>query len=143
MSGFDRALPDWDYRAEKHIYEEPPRYTERLASDNQLTEDDVLEATIEAEPEDVVDLGESFEIVCDPAQVVAVRQAVQAAGLDYDSAEVTFVAGEGIKGVELTVVAQVENISAEDFARIAEEAKAGCPVSQALSVDITLDASLA
>lgn len=59
------------------------------------------------------------------------------------SAEVTFVAGEGIKGVELTVVAQVENISAEDFARIAEEAKSGCPVSQALSVDITLNASLA
>ncbi|CAN9446968.1 unnamed protein product [Alternaria alternata] len=41
VSGFDLALPDWDYRAEKHIYEEPPRYTERLASDNQLTEDDV------------------------------------------------------------------------------------------------------
>ena len=56
----------------------------------ELTEDDVLEATIEAEPEDVLDVGESFEIVSDPAQVVAVRQAVQAAGLDYDSAEVEF-----------------------------------------------------
>ena len=59
------------------------------------------------------------------------------------SAEVTFVAGEGIKGVKLVVEAQVENISQEDFARIAEEAKSGCPVSQALSVDISLDASLA
>lgn len=58
------------------------------------------------------------------------------------SAEVTFVAGEGIKAIGLTVEAQVENISAEDFDRIAEEAKAGCPVSQALSVDITLNASL-
>ena len=34
-------------------------------------------------------------------------------------------------------------ISPEDFARIAEAAKSGCPVSQALKVDITLDASLA
>ncbi|HST73597.1 OsmC family peroxiredoxin [Kocuria rosea] len=58
------------------------------------------------------------------------------------SAEVTFVAGEGIKGVKLTVRAQVENVSAEDFARLADEAKSGCPVSQALAVDITVDASL-
>nr|AAP78734.1 ABC transporter [Alternaria brassicae] len=41
VSGFDLALPDWDYRAEKHIYEDPPRYTERQATDNQLTEDEI------------------------------------------------------------------------------------------------------
>ncbi|GGG57080.1 peroxiredoxin [Kocuria dechangensis] len=58
------------------------------------------------------------------------------------SAEVTFVAGEGITGVKLSVRAQVADLSAEDFDRIAEEAKATCPVSQALSVDITLDAQL-
>jgi osmotically inducible protein OsmC len=52
------------------------------------------------------------------------------------------VAGEGITGVKLAVRAQVADLSAEDFARIAEEAKATCPVSQALSVDITLDAQL-
>ena len=52
-------------------------------------------------------------------------------------------AGEGIKGVHLTVKAQVEGISADDFARIADAAKSGCPVSQALAVDITLDAELA
>ncbi|MGA4507379.1 YebC/PmpR family DNA-binding transcriptional regulator [Propionibacteriaceae bacterium G1746] len=56
----------------------------------QVTEDDLLEATLDAEPEDVVDNGETFEVVSDPSQVVAVRQAVQAAGLDYDSAEVEF-----------------------------------------------------
>ena len=59
------------------------------------------------------------------------------------SAEVTFVAGEGITGIRLVVRAEVAGLGAEDFARIAEEAKAGCPVSQALSVDITLDAALA
>src|SRR3954452_6520359 len=57
----------------------------------QLTEDDLLEATLEAGPEEVNDLGDSFEIIADPNDTVAVRKAVEAAGLDYDSAEVSFV----------------------------------------------------
>jgi YebC/PmpR family DNA-binding regulatory protein len=56
-----------------------------------LTEDDVLEATLDADPEEVNDLGDSFEIVSDPSNTVPLRTAVQAAGLDYDSAEVSFV----------------------------------------------------
>ncbi|GAA3605203.1 YebC/PmpR family DNA-binding transcriptional regulator [Microlunatus ginsengisoli] len=56
-----------------------------------LTEDDLLEATLDAGPEEVSDLGDSFEIVSDPNDTVAVRKAVEAAGLDYDSAEVSFV----------------------------------------------------
>jgi YebC/PmpR family DNA-binding regulatory protein len=56
-----------------------------------LTEDDILEATLDADPEDVNDLGDTFEIIADPANTVPVRTAVQAAGLDYDSAEVSFV----------------------------------------------------
>ncbi len=56
-----------------------------------LSEDDVLEATLDADPEDVNDLGETFEIISDPAHLVPVRTAVQDAGLDYDSAEVSFV----------------------------------------------------
>jgi len=60
------------------------------------------------------------------------------------SAEVTFVAGEGITGIALSVRAQVPDISAEDFQKIADGAKSGCPISQALqAVPITLDASLA
>ena len=57
----------------------------------EVSEDDVLEATLDADPEEVNDLGESFEVTSDPANTVAVRTAVQAAGLDYDSAEVSFV----------------------------------------------------
>jgi YebC/PmpR family DNA-binding regulatory protein len=57
----------------------------------QLTEDDVLEATLDADPEEVNDLGETFEIISDPSNTVAVRTAVQQAGLDYESAEVSFV----------------------------------------------------
>src|SRR5687768_15934862 len=64
----------------------PKRQGER-----QLEEDDVLEATLDADPEEVNDLGESFEVNSDPADTVRVRTAVQEAGLDYDSAEVSFV----------------------------------------------------
>ncbi|WP_328530335.1 YebC/PmpR family DNA-binding transcriptional regulator [Nocardioides sp. NBC_00368] len=61
-----------------------------------VTEDDLLEATLDAGAEDVNDLGESFEIVSDPSDVVAVRTALQDAGIDYDSAEVQFVASMDI-----------------------------------------------
>jgi YebC/PmpR family DNA-binding regulatory protein len=56
-----------------------------------LTEDEVLEATLDADPEEVNDLGDSFEILTDPNNTVAVRTAIQHAGLDYESAEVSFV----------------------------------------------------
>jgi YebC/PmpR family DNA-binding regulatory protein len=56
-----------------------------------LTEDDVLTAVLEAGAEEVNDLGESFEVVSEPGDVVAVRKALQDAGIDYDSADVDFV----------------------------------------------------
>jgi osmotically inducible protein OsmC len=59
------------------------------------------------------------------------------------SAAVTFQPGEGITGVHLTVTGTVPGLSADEFARLADEAKAGCPVSKALAgTTITLDASL-
>ena len=54
--------------------------------------------------------------------------------------------GEGfaITGIELTCEASVPGASDEQFQKIAEETKKGCPVSKALSaVNITLKASLA
>jgi YebC/PmpR family DNA-binding regulatory protein len=56
-----------------------------------LTEDDVLAAVLDAGAEEVNDLGESFEVLCQPQDVVAVRSALQDAGIDYESAEVSFV----------------------------------------------------
>jgi YebC/PmpR family DNA-binding regulatory protein len=56
-----------------------------------LTEDDILEATLDSDPEEVNDLGDSFEILADPNNTVAVRTAIQQAGFDYESAEVSFV----------------------------------------------------
>ena len=62
------------------------------AQDHQtVSEDDVLEATLDAGAEEVNDLGESFEVVSEATDLVAVRTALQAAGLDYDSAEASFV----------------------------------------------------
>jgi YebC/PmpR family DNA-binding regulatory protein len=55
-----------------------------------LTEDDVLGAVLEAGAEEVNDLGDAFEIVSEATDFVAVRTAVQAAGIDYDSAEASF-----------------------------------------------------
>lgn len=60
------------------------------------------------------------------------------------SAEVEFTPGTGITGIKLTVRGVVEGIDAEKFVELAEGAKTGCPVSQALTgTTITLDASLA
>jgi osmotically inducible protein OsmC len=59
------------------------------------------------------------------------------------TAAVTFAPGSGITGSHLLVSASVPGISEEDFERIANEAKATCPVSQALTgTKITIEASL-
>ncbi len=55
-----------------------------------VDEDDVLEATLDAGAEEVSDLGEVFEVLAEPTDLVAVRTALQAAGVDYDSAEAEF-----------------------------------------------------
>lgn len=58
-------------------------------------------------------------------------------------ADVTFVPGQGITGILLTVRASVPGLSAEDFHRFANDAKTGCPVSAALTgTTIELDAAL-
>jgi YebC/PmpR family DNA-binding regulatory protein len=55
-----------------------------------LTEDDVLTAVLDAGAEEVNDLGESFEVVSEPTDLVEVRTALQRAGIDYESAEASF-----------------------------------------------------
>jgi len=60
------------------------------------------------------------------------------------TATVTFVPGTGITTSALVVEADVPGIDASAFDELAEDARANCPVSQALSgnVEITLDAKL-
>ena len=58
---------------------------------NSLSEDDVLLAVLEAGAEEVNDLGEEFEVVSEPTDLVTVRTALQEADIDYDSADSSFV----------------------------------------------------
>jgi osmotically inducible protein OsmC len=74
------------------------------------------------------------------------------AGGTPDSLEVTAAVTLGpdpaggfrLTGITLTVVGEVTGLDEAGFLQAAKEAKAGCPVSKALTgVDITLEASLA
>jgi YebC/PmpR family DNA-binding regulatory protein len=56
-----------------------------------VDEDSILGAVLEAGAEEVNDLGDVFEVLSEAGDVVAVRTALQAAEIDYDSAEATFV----------------------------------------------------
>jgi len=55
------------------------------------SEDDLLEVVLDAGAEEINDIGAAFEIVSEPGDVVAVRTALQGAGIDYDSAEASFI----------------------------------------------------
>ena len=56
-----------------------------------LSEDDVLSAVLDAGAEEVNDLGESFEVISEPNDLVQVRTELQNAKIDYDSADTSFV----------------------------------------------------
>src|SRR6476646_3510740 len=52
--------------------------------------------------------------------------------------------GFKLTGIKITVRGEVDGLDADGFEKAAQAAKAGCPVSKALTgVDITLDAALA
>ena len=55
------------------------------------TEDDILEIVLEAGADEVNDLGEAFEVISEASDFVAVPTALQEAGVDYDSAEASWV----------------------------------------------------
>jgi YebC/PmpR family DNA-binding regulatory protein len=55
-----------------------------------MGEDDVLAAVLDAGAEEVNNLGEAFEVVSEATDLVAVRTALQEAGIDYESAESSF-----------------------------------------------------
>ena len=55
------------------------------------SEDDILEIVLDAGAEEVNDNGDSWEIVSEATDFVGVRTALQQAGVDYDSAEASWV----------------------------------------------------
>ena len=56
-----------------------------------VTEDSLMEATLDAGAEAINDLGDNFEIVSEASDLVAVRTALQSAKIDYESADSSFV----------------------------------------------------
>jgi len=74
-----------------------------------VDEDRILEAVMEAGVEDVKTYGGGFEVITDPSDLVAARTALQAAGIDYDSAEIEFVPNLEIT-VDLDAARKVERI---------------------------------
>ena len=55
-----------------------------------IAEDDVLLAVLDAGAEEVNDLGDSFEVISEATDLVPVRTALQNAGIDYESADMSF-----------------------------------------------------
>jgi lipoyl-dependent peroxiredoxin len=79
---------------------------------------------------------------------MALSHALAQAGSPPDaldtSAEVDFQPGTGITGIRLKVRGVIPGLSADEFVRIAADAKENCPVSKALAgTTIDLDAALA
>ena len=63
----------------------------RQQDGREVTEDEMLEVVLDAGAEEIEDLGEAFEVRSEASDLVGVRTAVQSAGLDYDSAESSWV----------------------------------------------------
>ncbi len=63
----------------------------KAQKDGEVTEDSLLEVVLEAGADEVEDYGDSFRIISEATDFVAVRSALQQAGVDYDSAEAEFV----------------------------------------------------
>ena len=56
----------------------------------ELTEDDILMAVLDAGAEEVNDLDEEFEVVCEPTDVQAVRDALKDADIEVEGADQDF-----------------------------------------------------
>ncbi len=62
-----------------------------LVPKGSVSEDELLLAVLDAGAEEVNDLGEAFEVVSEPGDLLPVRNALQQAGIEYESAESSFV----------------------------------------------------
>ena len=74
-----------------------------------LTEDDLLDVVLDAGADEINDLDGVFEIISESKDLVAVRSALQAAGIDYDSAESAFVPSATVE-VDEAVAEKIEKL---------------------------------
>ena len=64
----------------------------RETNGSTVSEDDLMLAVLDAGADEINDLGDVFEVVSEAGDLVAVRTAVTEAGIEYDSADPTFIA---------------------------------------------------
>ena len=62
-----------------------------LTKNERVTEDAIMEAALEAGLEAVNDIGESWQAVCEPSDLVPVKNALNSAGLEYEEADISFI----------------------------------------------------
>jgi YebC/PmpR family DNA-binding regulatory protein len=55
------------------------------------TEEQVMEAALDAGAEDIEEGGESWEVLCEPSAMIAVREAITAAGMTVESASIAMI----------------------------------------------------
>jgi YebC/PmpR family DNA-binding regulatory protein len=68
-----------------------------MVDGTRFAEDDVMAAAIDAGAEDVVQDGDQFEVLTEPADFAAVREAIVAAGIEFEQAELTMIPKNTVK----------------------------------------------
>jgi YebC/PmpR family DNA-binding regulatory protein len=88
-----------------------------VAAAEGLSEDTLLEAVLEVGVDDIELRGDQFVVTTDPSVMVDVRVALQAAGIDYESADVEFVSSMPIQvdaDTARTVIKLIEALEDSD-----------------------------
>jgi YebC/PmpR family DNA-binding regulatory protein len=68
----------------------------RESNGSAVSEDDLMLAVLDAGADEINDLGDVFEVVSEATDLVGVRTAITEAGIEYDSADPTFIASVNI-----------------------------------------------
>jgi YebC/PmpR family DNA-binding regulatory protein len=68
-----------------------------MVDGGRFAEDDIMTAAIEAGAEDVVQDGDQFDVLTQPADFAAVRDAMAAAGIEFEQAELTMIPKNTVK----------------------------------------------
>jgi len=68
----------------------------RAAGGGEMSEDDIMLAALEAGADDVADGGESWEVTTGPSEMPGVRDALEAAGIGFESADITLLASNTV-----------------------------------------------
>ncbi len=77
---------------------------------DKVDEDRLLEVVLEAGAEDVKTEGSTYEIYCEPSQLETVRQALEEAGIEYQSADITMLPSTTVRIEDENVARQILNL---------------------------------